>query len=90
MYSIIGLQGYDGSLLASLSVPCAKKMWGASTRTEWENEYRTQEHMPGGTKDLTYKDLTNPQFQVEGTLDPWLSQLDDFGTLVIAAANIQA
>ncbi|KAF8860589.1 hypothetical protein BDZ45DRAFT_724519 [Acephala macrosclerotiorum] len=89
MYSVIGFQKYDGSLLAGLSLPCGRELWRASTRTEWESKYTAQQDREAGTKDLTYKDLTNVQLQVEGTLNPWLSQLDDFGTLVMAAAGIQ-
>ncbi|KAG0645295.1 Transcription factor gsfR2 [Hyphodiscus hymeniophilus] len=42
-----------------------------------------------GHRKLTYGDLMNFQHGREGVLDPWLSQLDDFGTLVMAAAMVQ-
>ncbi|CZR68147.1 uncharacterized protein PAC_18046 [Phialocephala subalpina] len=89
VYSVIGLHKYDGNLLAGLSLPCGRNLWKASTRTEWETEYTTQRDRAVGTRNFTFKDLTSPQFQAEGTLDSWLTQLDDLGNLVVAAASIK-
>jgi hypothetical protein len=74
----------DGSLLAGLALPCGRDTWRASTRAEWEKEYTAQRD----GKQLTYGDLMNFHSKTEGTLDPWLSQLDGFGTLVMSAASI--
>lgn len=37
---------------------------------------------------LTYGDLLNSRSGTRRGLDLWLSQLDDFGTLVMAAASL--
>ena len=39
-------------------------------------------------KQLTYGDLMNYRFTGNRSLDHWLSQVDDFGTLVVAAASL--
>jgi hypothetical protein len=76
----------DGSFLAGLALPCGRDMWRASTRTEWEKAYVAER--ASGRKRLTYGDLLNFHVRAEGTLDHWLSQLDDFGTLVMAAGSL--
>ena len=40
-------------------------------------------------KQLTYGDLVNNRLRTDGALDSWLEQLDDFGTLVMAAASLK-
>lgn len=89
MYSVIGIQGYDGSLLASLSLPCEKSLWRASTRSVWEEAYTAQRGTMGNTRHLRYNDLMNPQLQAKGTLDGWMTNLDEFGTLIMTAVGIQ-
>ncbi|TVY90567.1 hypothetical protein LAWI1_G006508 [Lachnellula willkommii] len=79
----------DGSLLRGLTLPCGKALWMASTRDEWETEYAAQREKAYGRRQLTYGDLVNFHHREEGTLDPWLSQLDDFGTLVMTATSVQ-
>ncbi|TVY45895.1 hypothetical protein LSUB1_G000492 [Lachnellula subtilissima] len=79
----------DGSLLRGLALPCGKALWMASTRDEWEAEYAVQRVKAYGKRQLTYGDLVNFHHREEGTLDPWLSQLDDFGTLVMTATSVQ-
>jgi len=78
----------DGSLLRALPLPCGRNLWRASTRAKWGTEYAAQRERIEGRKRLTYGDLMNFHLRPEGTLDPWLSQLDDFGTLVMAAASM--
>ncbi|TVY42537.1 hypothetical protein LOCC1_G005463 [Lachnellula occidentalis] len=79
----------DGSLLRELALPCGKALWKASSREEWETEYALQRSKAYGRRQLTYGDLVNFHDREEGTLDPWLSQLDDFGTLVMSATSVQ-
>lgn len=37
---------------------------------------------------MTYGDLLDFRFRTDDALDSWLSQVDDFGTLVMAAASL--
>lgn len=75
----------DGSELLEMDLPCGRGLWQASSRSEWEREYalRAEE------KQLTYGDLLKSRFKTDHTLDSWLEQLDDFGTLVMAAASLR-
>jgi hypothetical protein len=52
---------------------------------EWESEYARRRV----SKQLTYGDLLNNRLRTDGALDSWLEQLDDFGTLVMAAASLK-
>lgn len=77
----------DGSMLAGLALPCARRLWRATTSAEWKKEYTVRGD--GGTgRQLTYGDLLNSRCKPDRALDSWLSQLDDFGTLVMAAASL--
>ncbi|TAQ87225.1 hypothetical protein B7494_g4451 [Chlorociboria aeruginascens] len=78
----------DGSKLAGIALPCARGLWSAGTKSEWEKEYDAQPRRPGVEKQLTYGDLLNLRFKENGALDSWLSHLDEFGMLVMAAASI--
>lgn len=76
----------DGS---RMSLPCGRDIWRASTSTEWSNAYVAGKSVAkDGERQLTYKDLLNIGSRRDDTLDSWLSQLDDFGTLVMAAASM--
>lgn len=75
----------DGSELLGKALPCGRHLWYASSRAEWEREYTRQ----GVGKQLTYGDLVNNKLGTDGALDSWLEQLDDFGTLVRAAASLK-
>ena len=75
----------DGSELLGKALPCGRDLWHASSRAEWEREYTRQ----GVGKQLTYGDLVNNRLRTDGALDSWLEQLDDFGTLVMAAASLK-
>ncbi|TGO28082.1 hypothetical protein BPAE_0032g00250 [Botrytis paeoniae] len=75
----------DESRLKYMTLPCSRKLWRATTNEAWENEYTNS--MRG--IQLTYGDLINSRTRPEDrTLDGWLSQLDEFGTLVLAAASL--
>ncbi|KAK8907958.1 hypothetical protein QC760_003831 [Botrytis cinerea] len=81
------VHGYrcDENRLKYMTLPCSRKLWKATTNEVWENEYTNS--MRG--KQLTYGDLINSRSRPEDrSLDGWLSQLDDFGMLVLAAASL--
>ena len=88
--SVILNHSCDGSFLASLTLPCGRDMWRASTGAEWEKAYKAKLDSNSGKKCLTYGDLMQFYLREEGSLNPWLSQLDEFGTLVMAAASFQS
>ncbi|KUJ14516.1 uncharacterized protein LY89DRAFT_736549 [Mollisia scopiformis] len=77
----------DGTLLADIALPCSKGLWTASTEVEWEIAHSAEDKQT--SKTLTYADLMNFQHQEEGSLDFWLSYIDNFGTLLMAAASLQ-
>ncbi|TGO63479.1 hypothetical protein BOTNAR_0099g00060 [Botryotinia narcissicola] len=75
----------DENRLKHMTIPCSRKLWRATTNEAWENEYANS--MRG--IQLTYGDLINSRNRPEDRrLDGWLSQLDDFGMLVLAAASL--
>ncbi|TGO17712.1 hypothetical protein BTUL_0015g00480 [Botrytis tulipae] len=75
----------DENHLKHMTLPCSRKLWRATTNEAWENEYADSMR---GTQ-LTYGDLINSRNRLEDRrLDGWLSQLDDFGMLVLAAASL--
>ena len=39
-------------------------------------------------KEFKYSDLLNARARASGSLDSWLSQLDEFGILIMAAASL--
>lgn len=82
--SVLVAQGHtcNATILNELALPCGRDLWHASTRIEWEVAYMDR----GEGEKKTVGDLVNFR---EGELDGWLSQLDDFGTLVMSAASIQ-
>jgi hypothetical protein len=75
----------DGSELLGMALPCGRDLWHASSTVEWESEYARRRV----SKQLTYGDLLNNRLRTDGALDSWLEQLDDFGTLVMAAASLK-
>ncbi|KAF7896774.1 uncharacterized protein EAF01_009177 [Botrytis porri] len=75
----------DGNRLKYMALPCSRKLWRATRNEAWEIEYTNS--MRG--ERLTYGDLINSRNRPQDrTLDGWLSQLDDFGMLVLAAASL--
>jgi len=74
-----------------MTLPCGRALWHATSRSEWEDEYvaRADGLDVNMSKHLTYGDLLNTRFGTDnGSLDSWLAELDDFGTLVMAAASL--
>ncbi|KAG9231563.1 hypothetical protein BJ875DRAFT_113309 [Amylocarpus encephaloides] len=78
----------DGSILKSMALPCARDLWRATTSAEWKQEFASRSEEIGPKTQLTYGDLLNFRSRADRRLDSWLSQLDDFGSLVMAAANL--
>lgn len=79
----------DGTILTELPLPCGRALWRAATKDDWEKIYKARLDQGGGRENVTYADLMNFQGKEEGHFDHWLSGLDEFGTLVMAAASIQ-
>ncbi|RDW82486.1 hypothetical protein BP6252_03598 [Coleophoma cylindrospora] len=81
----------DGTQFARMTLPSARNIWQASTRLEFEKAFSTQPIGLGLSNHLTYGDLLKFQRHVDTggeRLDNWLSSVDDFGTLVMAAASL--
>ncbi|KAH8684915.1 hypothetical protein BGZ60DRAFT_398670 [Tricladium varicosporioides] len=74
----------DGSVLAGMALPCGRDLWRATNSSEWKRNYAARID----EKQLTYGDLLFARFRTDAMIDAWLSQLDDFGTLVMAAASL--
>lgn len=73
-----------------MALPCAKDLWRASSSAEWEREYLARGDDMSIGNQLTYGDLLNSRSGTGRALDLWLSQVDDFGTLVMAAASSES
>jgi hypothetical protein len=76
-------------------LPCPKSLWNAQTKTEWEREYTVQSNLESQNNNhrLTFGNLLQHDVEVSPfsrLLDSWLAQVDDFGTLVMAFANLSA
>ncbi|RDL36292.1 uncharacterized protein BP5553_05644 [Venustampulla echinocandica] len=87
-----GLAPYcnDGSQLQKLTLPCSRMLWQASCESEWERKLQSQLTRPDSGIGLTYGDILNVQLGIGDygkRLDNWLCQIDEFGNLIIAAAN---
>ena len=85
----------DGTYLRSMTLPCSRKLWNAGNEDTWEAEYLADSHAHSQGGSFRYKDLINlnsltntSQDLLETPLDGWLAQMDDLGTLVVAAASI--
>jgi hypothetical protein len=78
----------DGSLLAGLPLPSGRGLWRASNRADWETQYKVQRDKADTRLHMTCGDLMDSHRVTEGCLDQWLSQIDDFGSLVVAAASL--
>jgi hypothetical protein len=79
--------------LTETLLPCTKNLWEARTESEWRREYsahlilQRQENV----RPPIFGDLLRPEAEeshVENSLDRWLAQLDELGTLVVAAARL--
>ena len=78
-----------------MCLPCPKGLWSAQTKTEWEREYTAQSNLESQNNNhrLTFGNLLQHDVEVSPfsrLLDRWLSQVDDFGTLVMAFAKLSA
>jgi len=82
--SALGSHKCDSHILKTMTLPCGRDLWKATTDVNWSIEIRETI----SEKQLTYGDLLHSRFRTDHTLDSWLSELDEFGTLVMAAASI--
>lgn len=87
---ISSLRNYncDKAVLTRMPLPCARDLWRATNSAEWKVEYAARSEESGVIRQLTYGDLMESRFRKDNALDSWLFQLDDFGTLVMAAASL--
>jgi hypothetical protein len=79
--------------LTETLLPCTKNLWAAQTESEWQREYTSQLSFQrrDNHPHPTFGDLLRhggDAGHMEGSLNRWLAQLDDLGTLVVAAANL--
>ena len=84
IYDISSVLNYecDAKSMSRMALPSSRGLWEASTEVEWNKLYTARDE-----KQLTYGDLSNSRFRPDGMLDSWLEQqLDEFGTLVMAAS----
>ena len=79
--------------LAEMLLPCTKNLWSARTRSEWKKEYTSQSRLQSYNdyRRLTFGNLS--QHDLEDSpcgdlLDHWLAQVDELGTLIMAAAKL--
>lgn len=88
VFQYLPFENCDERWLAGMSLPCVRDLWRATSSAEWEREYLARGDDMSPRKQLTYGDLLNSRSRADHTLDSWLSELDDFGTLVMAAASL--
>jgi hypothetical protein len=74
-----------------MRLPCTKSLWSAQNKSDWEREYvasgqnhNNYRHPAFG--DLLSHDAENNPFG--NALDHWLAEMDEFGTLLVAAASL--
>lgn len=85
----ISCEGYD-----RVPLPCARNLWFADTSKRWEREYEDRITEIEDSRVLSLGFISRPlhcgqeasEFQI---LQKWCSQLDDFGSLVWAAARVR-
>lgn len=82
----------DGTQFAAMMLPSSRSVWEASTRSEWERGFGKYLAGLDANRQLTYGDLLAFNFHIGSVdshrLDTWLSQVDNFGALVTAAASL--
>ena len=73
--------------MAEMCLPSDKSLWTAETQADWEREYSSKSKYQQPTfGDLLLHDAESIPF---GTpLDMWLAQMDQFGTMVMAASTL--
>jgi hypothetical protein len=74
-------------------LPCGKNLWRAQTKSEWVKEYTAQSNLQSKRNEQrpTFGDLLQHDSELnhsDNSLEYWLGQVDDFGTLIIASANL--
>lgn len=82
----------DNPDLWEMLLPCPKSLWTASTQFEWERNYTLQrvKQKRINRQGPTFGDMLrhNADSHSENLVDDWLADMDEFGTLVMAAANV--
>ena len=79
----------SGESLRNSRLPSGRKIWQAKSKAEWRREYEMQSRRPvphSSKSKLTYADLLDYNLKNDGSLDFWLSEIDDFGNFVMSAA----
>lgn len=74
--------------LLHMRLPCSKTLWQAKTREEWEKEYEAEK---GRAQETKFIDLVKYDAEADAckaSLNKWMSQVDDFGSLVVSAASL--
>jgi hypothetical protein len=79
--------------LTETLLPCTKNLWVAQTESKWQREYTTELSLQRQSKDQLPKfgDLLRHEVEtghMDSSLNRWLAQLDELGTLIVAAANL--
>jgi hypothetical protein len=79
--------------LTETLLPCTKNLWIAQTESEWRREYKVQLSLQrqGEVQHPLFGDLLRHEVEsnhMESSLNRWLAQLDELGTLVVAAASL--
>jgi hypothetical protein len=77
----------SGKLWSEMLLPSAKPLWEAKTREGFEREYRALggDERPFYGELLRHSELRGARAQL---LDRWMTQVDEFGTLVINVASV--
>ncbi|KUJ12992.1 uncharacterized protein LY89DRAFT_197985 [Mollisia scopiformis] len=79
--------------LLQMRLPCSKSLWKTKTKSEWEKEYATQTNfqLENNYRHPRFIDLIRHDANANSfgsSLDRWMSEVDDFGMLVINAASL--
>lgn len=79
--------------LLQMRLPCSKKLWNAKTRSEWEQERVARKMLlqPSSNDHPKFLDLMRYNVNTtacDANLDRWISDVDDFGMLVLSATSI--
>lgn len=82
----------NGEALRNSRLPSGRNIWKANSKAEWLREYeiQSQRGTPHNSKSkLIYADLLEYNLKNDGSLDYWLSEIDEFGNFVMSAATLQ-
>lgn len=75
--------------LLHMRLPCSKTLWQAKTREEWGKEYEAEKGLQA--RETKFFDLVRYDAEADAckaSLNSWMSQVDDFGSLVVSAASL--